>query len=161
MLYRNVLASRRTCELPVCLPRRADFDLRKLLDGGRPYRSVEFWDVGGNPEAAPARRMFYEDSSISGVLLVYDVTNPRRAFLRWLKNERIGSPDTAIHIFCSMTVVLFVLVHVGTSNQSMPSCPELKVGTVGNIVLDKSPGGLSSPLVSRLWSEKSRDTSPF
>ncbi|CAN0450250.1 unnamed protein product [Ascophyllum nodosum] len=49
----------------------------KLLDGGRPYRSVEFWDVGGNPEAAPARRMFYEDSSISGVLLVYDVTNPR------------------------------------------------------------------------------------
>lgn len=49
----------------------------QLLSGGPVNRSVEFWDVGGNPDAAPARRMFFENSAIAGVLLVYDMSNSR------------------------------------------------------------------------------------
>lgn len=59
--------------------RRADVTTQ-LLSSGCGYRSVEFWDVGGNPETALARRIFYKDSSAAGVLLVYDVSNPRQAF---------------------------------------------------------------------------------
>lgn len=50
---------------------------RQLLAGRFADRFIEFWDVGGNPDAAPARRMFFEDSAVAGVLLVYDVSNPR------------------------------------------------------------------------------------
>eukprot|EP00752_Nemacystus_decipiens_P002593 g2426.t1 len=49
----------------------------KLLARGYADRSIEFWDVGGNPDAALARGMFFEDSEAAGVLLVYDVSNPR------------------------------------------------------------------------------------
>ncbi|CAM9620090.1 unnamed protein product [Ectocarpus fasciculatus] len=49
----------------------------KLLAGGHPNRSIEFWDVGGNPDAALARGMFFEGCEAAGVLLVYDVSIPR------------------------------------------------------------------------------------
>lgn len=49
----------------------------QLLARGHADRSLEFWDVGGNPDAALARGMFFEDSEAAGVLLVYDVSNPR------------------------------------------------------------------------------------
>lgn len=44
---------------------------------GHADRSIEFWDVGGNPDAALARGVFFEDSEAAGVLLVYDASNPR------------------------------------------------------------------------------------
>ncbi|CBN75784.1 LIP1, Ras superfamily GTPase [Ectocarpus siliculosus] len=49
----------------------------KLLAGGHPNRSIEFWDVGGSPDAALARGMFFEGCEAAGVLLVYDVSIPR------------------------------------------------------------------------------------
>eukprot|EP00903_Cladosiphon_okamuranus_P010627 g10049.t1 len=49
----------------------------KLHARGHADRSIEFWDVGGNPDAALARGMFFEDSEAAGVILVYDVSNPR------------------------------------------------------------------------------------
>ena len=49
----------------------------QLLARGYADQSIEFWDVGGNPDAALARGMFFEDSEAAGVLLVYDVSNPR------------------------------------------------------------------------------------
>ncbi|CAM9308393.1 unnamed protein product, partial [Ectocarpus sp. 12 AP-2014] len=42
-----------------------------------PNRSIEFWDVGGSPDAALARGMFFEGCEAAGVLLVYDVSIPR------------------------------------------------------------------------------------
>lgn len=49
----------------------------QLLAGSHADRFLEFWDVGGNPNAERARRMFFEDSEAAGVLLVYDLSNPR------------------------------------------------------------------------------------
>lgn len=49
----------------------------KLISDGREAKVVEFWDIGGHPDAAAARRTFLEDSLAAGVLLVYDASNPR------------------------------------------------------------------------------------
>ncbi|CAM9193624.1 unnamed protein product [Phaeothamnion confervicola] len=41
---------------------------------------VEFWDVGGHPAFRESRSLFYhQDAHIDGVMLVYDLANPRSA----------------------------------------------------------------------------------
>lgn len=66
------------CHCVTFLWNRVVFVVIQLLAGRPPIqRSVEFWDIGGNPDAALARGMFYEASTVAGVLLVYDVSNRR------------------------------------------------------------------------------------
>ncbi|CAN0083283.1 unnamed protein product, partial [Hapterophycus canaliculatus] len=67
----------------------------KVLNHRNADRSIEFWDVGGNPDAALARGMFFEGCEAAGVLLVYDVSNPRslRQVRAWVDElESAGVP---------------------------------------------------------------------
>ncbi|CAM9952121.1 unnamed protein product [Scytosiphon promiscuus] len=69
----------------------------KMVDARNADRSIEFWDVGGNPDAALARGMFLEGCEAAGVLLVYDVSNPRslRELRAWVKE--LSSAGVPIH----------------------------------------------------------------
>ena len=52
----------------------------KLVNGAAGgTQFVELWEVGGKPDWSTERRMFYEESHFSGVIVVHDLTN-RRSF---------------------------------------------------------------------------------
>ncbi|CAM9505618.1 unnamed protein product [Discosporangium mesarthrocarpum] len=105
----------------------------KLLSG-EVDRFIEFWDVGGHSDAAATRRAFYEGADAAGVILVYDLSNPRylTGLVGWVDELRRGG------------------VPVGLGGGSIPEGDQMTFGAQENVVMGVGsrltghgfPGGL-------------------
>ncbi|CAM9425093.1 unnamed protein product, partial [Choristocarpus tenellus] len=67
------------------------YDTDGLLQG-KVDRFIEFWDIGGHPDAESTRCAFYEDSGADGVLLVHDLSNPRSlvGLAKWVEELELA-----------------------------------------------------------------------